>query len=502
MRRRSIFVSHASANKRALEPLVRAFILCGYKVFVDNPVHGNWSFHASEIEAWVREDRFAQIRNAKDWLAELQMALGQCDVVLLCLSNELSEIGPELMAEMIIADREGKLVACALPGTDFEKIKARAGMFRVGAAQAILVDPETVWAAVQRLLAPEKVRDPSIVDPDLHTFQHLLLEIAKDPADRLDGEANTGDWVKRDSASSPVDDGVLRAVNRSLHRAGRGGQRQHFKSALKLPGVQVRVVSGPENEHVVDFVEALQGEGADGKDALHDAYVMGPIYLPNGSNRNDVFLELASSVIEALPEQPEIDGGDFKALAAHLSARPTPLVCVSDCYSSAAVKGQWSQVRLWREFWRELDAAGEGGLQVMALLLVELDPAEPGWQIHPATGFDFPLPPDAQNLNPSLFKQFMQFVHGGVFASFFGRAQDQHAPFGIVSPVCPLSKTDIRAWIRSEHQGMEGRDLDAAEEIMSAVGAAAKSGMTMEQLRRAAPVVARLIAVPRSEPAA
>lgn len=226
MPRRSIFISHASADKQALEPLVRTFIQCGYKVFVDNPIHDSWRFHAADIEAWAREDRFEQIRNAKDWLGELRTALSRCDVVLVCLSNQLSEIGPELMAELIIADREGKLIACALPGADYEQVKAQAGFFSVGAGRAILVDPAAIWRAVQRLPEPASIRDRSATDPDLHSFQHLLLEIAKEPKDRLDADMQAGGYVSR----SPMGNVYDSALARAIHRARRGQQRQRFRA--------------------------------------------------------------------------------------------------------------------------------------------------------------------------------------------------------------------------------------------------------------------------------
>lgn len=482
--RRSVFVSHASADKEKIEPIVRSLIRVDYKVFIDTPSHENWNFDPLEVKAWEDEDRIEFIPNAGDWVVELRKALARCDVVLVCLSNNVSGLKDVLNVEMGVADRLGKLVACSLPGTDFSAVGERAGLFRFGSAQSLMIDGEAVLAALQDV--PEGIRSDQVLknlDPQLHTFRYLLIELQKEPEDRLEKNDSKGQYI------SPTD--LTAPPTVAIHRAGRSTQRNQIQNAIGCGGVQIRLVSGPDNEFAEAFVDALERERSDGLgDVLNQTFVARELELPEPHGNYDNYARQYVGGLLSKMQGAQGVKTELADLARFLSQRSQPTVFVSAAYACQNVKLKWKQIQRWHRFWQKVDQEANGigvQMQVLAILLVNLDDATPGWQLQEHPGLKLPVPPDSRKLNQRIFLDFLRLERSGL-AGLLGFAPPKKDISNIVWPVCPLTKEDIRKWIGDELEDVRRFQIQrqAAEMILNKAGADQNLGMTMQQFSEVA----------------
>ena len=96
-----IFISHAGKDKKLLvEPLVRALLFSKQPLFVDDPGDERWSFTANEVAEFEREGLLDSIREGFPYDDELDRGLRECDVILLCLSGNISELRDIIVAEV------------------------------------------------------------------------------------------------------------------------------------------------------------------------------------------------------------------------------------------------------------------------------------------------------------------------------------------------------------------------------------------------------------------
>ncbi len=145
-----VFISHAGIDKPVIEPLVRAMVLSkGITLFVDNPGDERWSFTPKETEEFEREGLLDTIREGYPYDDELKRGLRNCDVILLCLSKNVSKLKDIIISEISRAADEGWLVPVVVDNVERDKIPQNLGLFRAQYAQSRRLKTDTVLSAVQ-----------------------------------------------------------------------------------------------------------------------------------------------------------------------------------------------------------------------------------------------------------------------------------------------------------------------------------------------------------------
>jgi formylglycine-generating enzyme required for sulfatase activity len=111
-----VFVSHANQDKPKIRHVVDALIAAGIKVWVDNPEAMGYGTEK------IKRD-FIRLHADRCWLDEIEEALRDAGVVLVCFSNRFSELRDVWHDEAAVGRALGKLVACRIDEVDPQTLR-------------------------------------------------------------------------------------------------------------------------------------------------------------------------------------------------------------------------------------------------------------------------------------------------------------------------------------------------------------------------------------------
>jgi hypothetical protein len=172
-----VFVSHASVDKKHLQPLIEALALQGLDLWVDRPGPGenNFNFDSAFI------DRYAirGLRTGVAWDEQITDSIREAGAVLVCFSRAFQQESRVLMHELLLGQYQKKLVACVIDDLSFDELPGAFGLSDAWRMQAARIDLTALGRAVA--LYRQDVRHSGAADPTAfeqwQVVQRLTSEI-------------------------------------------------------------------------------------------------------------------------------------------------------------------------------------------------------------------------------------------------------------------------------------------------------------------------------------
>ena len=143
-----VFVSHASADKARVRPLVEALALQGLNLWLDRPGHG--SSHFNFDDDFIERFGIRSLPSGERWSEEIAHALREAGAVLLCISKSLFEASHVWLQELTVAAHDHKLVTCVIDGTRPSRLP-RLGLIDLAALQTASIDTDVLQGAVTQV---------------------------------------------------------------------------------------------------------------------------------------------------------------------------------------------------------------------------------------------------------------------------------------------------------------------------------------------------------------
>lgn len=350
-----IFISHASADKLKLKPLVELLLESGFDIFVDNPAAMGFSRAES---ARIRE----RLRVGSPWPDQLVDQIKEADCLLLCWSAAAAK-SRDVTGEYYVALAERNLAICAL------EFDARA----VLPASLQAMQTPLVFASNGAL-----ARDPALALVD---DLRLLVEGRR----------------RRRHTATMVPVGQARRTNSSTSRdldklpmfAGRSIQDSKLAEALKTAqasrGVCPVIVAGPNNELPSKYVERFADCGGVPIEELRSgksANERGSLFLLwvtwTEGNADQFIADYEQQLCNKLK-------CDRNSLGASLKRKNRPIVILSEMQATAWSAGEIERLLAWTRFWADIATAFPDSKAMPVFCLVFPD-SPPGWIGMPPPG--------------------------------------------------------------------------------------------------------------------
>ncbi len=349
-----VFVSHANTDKKRVRHIVDALISANIKVWMDNPLAAGYS--ADEVRA-----HFHRIKAGTSWKDEIEDALRDARLVIVCFSEAFKEPRREVFREEAIIARQGKkLVGCRVDDVDPTTLPYDFGKAEIKDLRQDLPDPggaRTLLGQVKRL--------PRIVE-DLDAALQLFVE---DLRARLHAR---NDDLARNRQHQARDPFLPFLVDRT-------DQEESVEHAIeeiaKTGGVRPFFVAGPENECLLEFRDRLERHAIPRRlkgPSWQALTVEWPDKQPLAKFGSLYQRRLADALgLSSAASQREI--------AAKLADLQIPAAPLSFLSPTGFKQDTAKRIEAWLEFWRELEAE-KLGFAAVPMVWMKFPKAEPGWE--------------------------------------------------------------------------------------------------------------------------
>ena len=465
-----VFISHAGVDKKLIKPLVQALLLLKMELFVDNPADERWFFTAKETAKFEREGLLDTITYGMPYDDELYRGLGSSDVILLCISKNVSDERPIIVAEIATAARERWLVPVIVDNVDRGEIPTRVGLFRARDAQSLRIDTAAVLAAIQNRQAGRKLDTHQA--QQMHQFEFVLKAI-DDAKERWANQSNGVLPSKADIPVSPAD------LERETYRAGRMPQREDVDyafDAARKSGVQAVALSGPENEYVDLFVDKIMLCRAVRKVRDAERCREITVRLPE-LKRSNTWDDFGREYGRAIADQLHISGNGqitHDDIARELAKNGLVVLCRTQPFIWQRLRERRKQVEFWLQYWSEVGVS-PARPKVVTVLRTSLPRAEAG------------SPPDA---SAKAFIRWMKKLEAKTkrASGFLGFSVPQLAPLDVSELLAPIDRQQAREWANTVCPELLKRNkLDRAIDRIYDTDKASNNGLTMQEFQKKAP---------------
>jgi TIR domain/inactive STAND len=430
-----VFISHANPDKSRIRHVVDALIADGHKVWLDNPAA--MGYGAADIRS-----HFFRLHADRPWRDEIDEAIREAGVVLVCFSKRFSEQRDMWQDEAAGARILQKLVSCRIDD----------------------VDPQTLRNnySLQQIVDLDGGRSQE----ELKTALALLLDdvkrtLAVSLQRRLDGRRQ----VRRDPF-------IPYLIDRTI-------QEEQIGDAIEVVsrdgGAHAFVVVGPQNECLDEFIDRLQryscAERCGAGRSWHRLIVEWP---DRGAS-----MEFARTFERRLARELELPTGASAAeIAAGLARVGRPAAVLSLLDASEWRADEEKRVRTWLSVWHRLTQEPQR-FSAVPILCLKMPAAKPGWRICPSG-----TAPGASMSNAAIWRAVGRFQRkpSGLRAWLFPPPPIR-APIGVPPVLHPVTRKHANEWlwrhIATEQADGAPADTGQSIERLFAGGVAAKHGIAL-----------------------
>jgi hypothetical protein len=430
-----VFVSHANQDKGHIRHIVDKLIAEGYKVWLDNPAAMNYT--ADEIRL-----NFIRLHAGKRWQDEIDAAIREAGVILVCFSQRFSEQRDMWHDEVAAARILDKLVACRIDDVDPQTLRNNFALQHISDVRAERLDLQTALT----LLLDDLRR--VLVATAQKRFNHRSQR-RRDPFVPF--------LINRTDQEEPIGDAI-----ESVNQNG---------------GVQAFFIAGPENECLDEFIVRLQrntcaerlGKGR----SWHRMFVEWPPGDLRGADFSRTFLRRCARELR-LPAD-----ADEAAIAHGLAQIGRPVAVLSLIVASEWQADEKKRIVQWLETWQRL-ARQPQRFSALPMLCLKMPAAKAGWKTFPGG-----TAPGAIMSNAAIWRAVdaLRNKPGWAIARLLA---PPHGLAPITAPplLHPVSGGHAERWLWNEAVSKElDHDLDGAKKLVARLfedGAAKKHGIALE----------------------
>jgi len=413
-----VFISHASADKTRIRPIVDALLDARIKVWLDNPVKAGYS--AAETEA-----KFLRLHADQPWEEEIREALKKSALVIGCFSRHFEKnTRHTLHDEIANAVYDGKLIACRIDDVTTDDLPAS---YRGNQAPKL----DRAWDL------SSAAADGSADEAQRMAGETLKLFI-NDVKDRLRSRLET---EARDRAA--VDDFLPYLIDRTSQEGDVCDALEDLSRARG--GVRPMFLAAPSNECPDEFRDRLKRFTAPAILAGQPLDII-VVDWPAATELSGFQAEYRKRLSRAV-KLPGTASPD--ELASELASRPRPPAVFSFLTCESFHHDSDKRIRNWLEFWQDVGWRAPG-LKAMPILELLFPESPAGWSGCPSVNA-----PDAIYGNKKIWKivkEAERRSRGGMARMGLFRCEPDPFPLSVTEILAPVTQNCFTGWLE-EHSG-------------------------------------------------